>query len=112
MCGGQADELWVVGGCCSTDGIPNNRTAQSSVVVFSTTTQAWREAPPLNHARTACVAAAVGGRIYALGTSDIVESIAPDGSAWREEGSLPNGAQAGASCVLDGKIFIFGSGGL
>ena len=30
------DELWVVGGCCSKDGIPNNRTPLDSVVVYDT----------------------------------------------------------------------------
>ena len=80
-------------------------------MVYSTVTQTWTEAPPLNHARSACVAAAVDGRIYALAGSDVVESIAPGESEWEEDSQLPEGAQAGAGCVLDGKIYIFGAGG-
>lgn len=106
-------ELWVVGGCCSADGIPNNRTAQDSCVVYNTHTKAWRSAPSLKHARSACIAAAVGGRIYCMGSRcDVVESIAPGESEWREEGTLPEGAGAGASCVLEGKIYIVDRGGV
>ena len=106
------DELWVVGGCCSSDGIPNNRTPQDSCVVYNIVTKAWQEAPSLNYARSACVAGAVGGRIYCMGSSDVVESIHPSEDTWRVEGKLPFGAGAGASCVLDEKIFIVDRGGV
>ena len=101
----------MVGGCCSSDGVPNRRTPQDSVVVYNTVTKAWREAPSLNHARSACIAATVGGRVYAMGSSSVVESIAQGGASWREECELPEGAAASASCVLDEKIFIVGPGG-
>jgi hypothetical protein len=105
------DELWVVGGCCSKDGIPNNRTPLDSVVVYDTVGKTWRTAPPLNRARSACIAAVAGGRVYCMSGVG-VESIAPGEAAWREEGALPEGAGAGASCVLGGKIYIVDRGGV
>jgi hypothetical protein len=106
------EELWVVGGCCSSDGIPNSRTPQDSCVVYNVVTRGWRSAPSLNYARSACVAGAVDGRIYVMGSSDVVESIHPSENQWRVEGKLPSGAGAGASCVLDEKMFVVDRGGV
>ena len=60
----------------------------------------------------ACVAGAVGGRIYVMGSNDVVESIDPSENQWKVEGKLPSGAGAGASCVLGEKMFIVDRGGV
>ena len=66
----ELQELYVVGGCCGTHGTPNNRVPLDSVIVYSMRTGTWRLAPPLRRPRAACVASAVGGRVYAMGSAD------------------------------------------
>ena len=109
------EELWLVGGCCGTNGTPNNRVPLKSAIVYNPSTGQWREAPSLCWPRAACVASSVHGRIYAFGSQEdgLVESIAAGETAWRiEPAPLPAGVTADAGCVLNGKIYLAGAHGL
>lgn len=115
-------ELWIVGGSISASqpvtSRPDDRLPMNSVMAYDTLSKEWRALPPLVRARDACVAEYVDGRVWAMcGVGvDTIESIAPTGEAcWVEETGLqlPTGWDCyNVACVLNGKIYLFGSGGL
>ena len=76
--------------------------------------EAWQDAPPMHHARSAHAVVSTGDAIYAIGGTG--EGGAPvlqverfDGKEWRDETTLPGeGLNAPAAVAIGGKIFVIG----
>jgi N-acetylneuraminic acid mutarotase len=86
-------------------------------------TGAWSKKAPMRHARNELQAAAVNGKIYAIGggfnetkdgktidniTSGYTEEYDPGTDSWRERAPMPEGGTHNGIAVLDGKIYIAG----
>jgi N-acetylneuraminic acid mutarotase len=84
---------------------------------------AWSKTAPMRHARNELQAAAVDGKIYAIGggfnqtkdgkqidniTSGYTEEYDPGTDSWRERAPMPEGGTHNGIAVLDGKIYIAG----
>jgi N-acetylneuraminic acid mutarotase len=84
---------------------------------------AWSKKAPMRHARNELQAAAVNGKIYAIGggftetkdgkptdniTSGYTEEYDPGTDSWRERAPMPEGGTHNGIAVLDGKIYIAG----
>jgi N-acetylneuraminic acid mutarotase len=83
----------------------------------------WSKKAPMRHARNELQAAAVNGKIYAIGggyletkdgkpadniTSGYTEEYDPATDTWRERAPMPEGGTHNGIAVLDGKIYIAG----
>jgi N-acetylneuraminic acid mutarotase len=86
-------------------------------------TGVWTKKAPMRHARNELQAAAVNGKIYAIGggftemrdgkpidniTSGYTEEYDPATDRWRERAPMPEGGTHNGIAVLDGKIYIAG----
>src|SRR4051812_14139602 len=75
---------------------------------------AWHAAPPLTHARSAHAVVVVGDAIYAIGGTGaegkpVMEVERFDGSAWRDETTLPgDGLNAPAAAAIGSRIYVIG----
>jgi N-acetylneuraminic acid mutarotase len=83
----------------------------------------WTKKAPMRHARNELQAAAVNGKIYAIGggftemkdgkpidnmTSGYTEEYDPGTDTWRERAPMPEGSTHNGIAVLDGKIYVAG----
>ena len=107
-------EIWIVGGSVSASqprvSRPDDRLPLRSVAAYNPQTRSWRELPSLAHARDACTAEYVNGRVWVVGGVGVtaIESIGVSSSisaedqqgveqaqqqecCWRYEGDVPAG---------------------
>jgi len=95
----------------------------SGALAQDAATGAWSKKAPMRHARNELQAAAVNGKIYAIGggytemrdgkptdniTSGYTEEYDPGTDGWRERAPMPEGGTHNGIAVLDGKIYIAG----
>jgi len=95
----------------------------SGAVAQEAASGAWSKKAPMRHARNELQAAAVNGKIYAIGggytemkdgkpsdniTSGYTEEYDPGTDTWRERAPMPEGGTHNGIAVLDGKIYIAG----
>jgi N-acetylneuraminic acid mutarotase len=101
-------EIYVIGG------IDAQENRVGAVDVYEPNTDSWSSAAPLNTPRGWLVAAAVGGRIYAIGGNNgstklgTVEAYNPATNTWVELAPMPTPRDDAAVGVWDGKIYVIG----
>ena len=100
------------------DGGPAEYESVADVAVYDPAADRWDALPPLQHARNHLGAAAIGGRLYAVGGRDAaswllsyLEEYDPATRTWRERAPLPTGRSGHATAALNGRLYVFGGEG-
>lgn len=102
-------------------GYPVGRIPSDVVQVWDAAADRWELGPPLPMPLHHVMAASVGGTLYAIGGEfdgagtgrpslfvDTVFALAPAAGQWVPRAPMPTGRSAGATAVLDGKIYVVG----
>ena len=98
-------------------GITNDRGTVATVQVYDSATDSWTLTAPLPVAVNHNMAASANGKLYvfggqtagAQGSSSFVDSVFefdPDTGQWTPRTPLPMARSAGATAVVDGKIYV------
>jgi N-acetylneuraminic acid mutarotase len=92
--------------------------AAGAVHVYDSATDRWAPGPPLPKPAHHLTAAAVGGKIYAIGGQslslfgggflDAVWALDPATGTWTAKAPLPRARGGGVAVALDGKIYVAG----
>lgn len=111
-------EIYAVGGSTGANGGAGGAGASAVLEIYDPPpADAWRIAAPMPTARVFLAAAAVGGKLYALGGSPdccgksrtaAVEAYDPATGRWQARAPLPVALQVSAAATVDGKIYVFG----
>jgi N-acetylneuraminic acid mutarotase len=102
-------------------GYPATRVYVATVQVYDARADRWAYGPPLPRPLHHPMAAAVGGRLYVFGGEvsatgvanqgiylDTVFAFDPPTGAWTQKASMPTARSAGATAVVDGKVYVAG----
>ena len=91
------------GGIACIEEVSSNKVEQ-----YDPATDGWTLNPPLPTARGTCVAAAVDGKVYVVGSFKDVQSYDPATDTWTTKSPMPTARSDMAAAVVDGKIYIIG----
>lgn len=102
-------------------GYPSTRVYVDTVQVYDARADRWEYGVPLPQPMHHTMAAAVGGVLYVIGGEvsltgvanqgiylDTVYAFDPATGAWTQKASMPTARSAGATAVVDGKIYVAG----
>lgn len=108
-------------------GYPSSRVVVNTVQVYDPTRDVWELSTPLPMALHHAMAAAVNGKLYVIGGEtagsgatfgpvpptgagfvDRVFEFDPATGVWSSRASMPTARSAGATAVIDGKIYVAG----
>lgn len=102
-------------------GYPSTRVYVDTMQIYDARTDTWRYGPPLPQPMHHTMAAAVDGILYVIGGEISANGVANQGiyignvyafdpatGAWTERAPMPTGRSAGATAVVDGKIYVAG----
>jgi N-acetylneuraminic acid mutarotase len=109
------DTLYVIGG------YPSTRVYVSTVQVYDAQADRWRYGVPLPQPMHHTMAATVNGILYVIGGEISATGVADQGiyignvyafdpasGTWTEKAPMPTARSAGATAVVDGKIYVAG----
>jgi N-acetylneuraminic acid mutarotase len=107
--------IYVIGG------YPSTRVYVDTVQVYDAATDGWSHAAPVPQPLHHTVAAAVNGKLYVIGGEISPTGVANQGifianvyeydpatDTWTEKSPMPTARSAGATGVIDGKIYVAG----
>jgi N-acetylneuraminic acid mutarotase len=106
--------IYVIGG--RVQGPDDSPQIVDTVEFYDPLVDTWSNAGPLPATLYDVVAAAVGGRVYAIGglrsldlsAVDSLYAYDPDTDMWESRANLPMPRGAGGAAVLDGRIYVAG----
>ena len=102
-------KLYVTGGCDV-----DVKTSLAQAEVYDPKADGWQPLPSMPTARRLLAAAAVAGKVYAIGGDnveslcDAVEAYDPLSGLWSRAASLPVARGCHTAAVVDGKIYVVG----
>jgi N-acetylneuraminic acid mutarotase len=110
-------KIYAIGGLFSYNLVAND---VNIVEVYDPSTNTWTTAAPMPTARHFLTAAAVNGKIYAIGgtvnqTGNILSTVEvydPSANSWSTAASMPTARFGLAAAVVNGKIYAIGGQGL
>ncbi len=113
--GGLNGDMYILGG------YPSTRVYVDTVEVYDAAADAWRYSKPLPQPMHHTMAASVNGILYVIGGEisssgvadqgiylDTVYAWDPDAATWTQKSSMPTSRSAGATAVIDGRIYVAG----
>jgi len=111
-------KIYAMGGEHWSAAKPGTYEPVSNAAVYDPKSDAWEILPPLRYRRDHLFAAAIGGRIYAVGGRDRpnyaiqnLEVYDPAARAWSERAPMPTGRSGGAAAVVNDRLYVFGGEG-